>query len=119
MHIYGYYIFVLCFLLMTTINLIFLKFYISHSDSLIQLSSQFIMSGWGTGYSFHCDLVNYSESPQALRVCLPHICLRMYCEIVLCTYMKSLLSALVIFSSRWQQPAGFTISQSSLKCWTQ
>lgn len=30
--------------------------------------SQFIMSGWGTGYSFHCDLVNYDESPQAIRV---------------------------------------------------
>ncbi|XP_056889567.1 elongation of very long chain fatty acids protein 7a isoform X2 [Takifugu flavidus] len=29
---------------------------------------EFIMSGWGTGYSFHCDLVNYSESPQALRM---------------------------------------------------
>ncbi|CAG10885.1 unnamed protein product [Tetraodon nigroviridis] len=28
----------------------------------------FIMSGWGTGYSFRCDLVNYSESPQALRM---------------------------------------------------
>lgn len=26
------------------------------------------MSGWGTGYSFHCDLVNYDESPQAIRV---------------------------------------------------
>lgn len=67
----------------------FLKFYISHSDSLIQLSSQFIMSGWGTGYSFHCDLVNYSESPQALRVCLPHI--YMYCKIMLCTYVTSYL----------------------------
>lgn len=29
---------------------------------------QFIMSGWGTGYSFHCDLINYDESPQAIRV---------------------------------------------------
>lgn len=31
-------------------------------------SPQFVMSGWGTGYSFHCDLVNYSDSPQAIRV---------------------------------------------------
>lgn len=29
---------------------------------------QFVMSGWGTGYSFHCDLVNYDNSPQAIRV---------------------------------------------------
>lgn len=29
---------------------------------------QFVMSGWGTGYSFHCDLVDYSNSPQAIRV---------------------------------------------------
>ncbi|XP_071750871.1 elongation of very long chain fatty acids protein 7a isoform X2 [Centroberyx gerrardi] len=26
------------------------------------------MSGWGTGYSFHCDLVDYTESPQAVRM---------------------------------------------------
>ncbi|KAM9858233.1 elongation of very long chain fatty acids protein 7a [Aulostomus maculatus] len=29
---------------------------------------EFIMSGWGTGYSFHCDLVDYSDSPQAMRM---------------------------------------------------
>ncbi|XP_061623825.1 elongation of very long chain fatty acids protein 7a isoform X1 [Phyllopteryx taeniolatus] len=28
----------------------------------------FAMSGWGTGYSFHCDLIDYSESPQAMRM---------------------------------------------------
>lgn len=26
------------------------------------------MSGWATGYSFRCDLVDYSRSPKALRV---------------------------------------------------
>ncbi|XP_064828057.1 uncharacterized protein LOC135544400 isoform X2 [Oncorhynchus masou masou] len=29
---------------------------------------EYVMSGWGTGYTFHCDLVDYSDSPQALRV---------------------------------------------------
>lgn len=29
------------------------------------------MSGWGTGYSFGCDLVDYSQSPQAMRVSAP------------------------------------------------
>ncbi|KAJ8380839.1 hypothetical protein SKAU_G00016170 [Synaphobranchus kaupii] len=29
---------------------------------------EYIMSGWGTGYSFHCDLVDYSTSPQAVRM---------------------------------------------------
>ncbi|XP_064153073.1 elongation of very long chain fatty acids protein 7a [Anguilla rostrata] len=29
---------------------------------------EFVMSGWGTGYSFHCDLVDYSMSPQAVRM---------------------------------------------------
>ncbi|KAA0714245.1 Elongation of very long chain fatty acids protein 7 [Triplophysa tibetana] len=29
---------------------------------------EFVMSGWGTGYSFHCDLVDYSQSPQATRM---------------------------------------------------
>ncbi|XP_042562495.1 elongation of very long chain fatty acids protein 7-like [Clupea harengus] len=29
---------------------------------------EFVMSGWGTGYSFQCDLVDYSHSPQAMRV---------------------------------------------------
>lgn len=78
---------------MTTTDLIFLKFYISHSDFNLNCP-QFIMSGWGTGYSFRCDLVNYSESPQALRVCLPHNYPRIYCKIMLCTYMKSYLHLL-------------------------
>uniref|UniRef100_A0A1A7WF25 Elongation of very long chain fatty acids protein 7 n=1 Tax=Iconisemion striatum TaxID=60296 RepID=A0A1A7WF25_9TELE len=29
---------------------------------------EFVMSGWGTGYSFRCDLVDYSESPQGIRM---------------------------------------------------
>ncbi|XP_072353081.1 elongation of very long chain fatty acids protein 7a [Scyliorhinus torazame] len=29
---------------------------------------EFLMSGWATGYSFHCDLVDYSRSPKALRM---------------------------------------------------
>lgn len=29
---------------------------------------QFLMSGWANGYSYQCDLVDYSSSPQALRV---------------------------------------------------
>ncbi|KAM9822406.1 elongation of very long chain fatty acids protein 7a isoform X2 [Syngnathus typhle] len=29
---------------------------------------EFVMSGWGTGYSFRCDLVDYSDSPQAIRM---------------------------------------------------
>lgn len=29
---------------------------------------EFVMSGWGTGYSFHCDLINYDESPKAIRM---------------------------------------------------
>ncbi|XP_061585322.1 elongation of very long chain fatty acids protein 7a [Cololabis saira] len=29
---------------------------------------EFVMSGWGTGYSFRCDLVDYSDSPQAMRM---------------------------------------------------
>ncbi|KAI1900150.1 hypothetical protein AGOR_G00047050 [Albula goreensis] len=29
---------------------------------------EFVMSGWGTGYSFRCDLVDYSRSPQAMRM---------------------------------------------------
>ncbi|XP_076860289.1 elongation of very long chain fatty acids protein 7a [Brachyhypopomus gauderio] len=29
---------------------------------------EFVMSGWGTGYTFGCDLVDYSRSPQAMRM---------------------------------------------------
>lgn len=32
------------------------------------VSFQFLMSGWANGYSYGCDLVDYSSSPQALRV---------------------------------------------------
>eukprot|EP00069_Balaena_mysticetus_P018471 bmy_11405T0 len=28
----------------------------------------FVMSGWGTGYSFRCEIVDYSRSPTALRI---------------------------------------------------
>ncbi|KAJ8413988.1 hypothetical protein AAFF_G00065860 [Aldrovandia affinis] len=34
----------------------------------IYMCYEFIMSGWGTGYSFRCDLVDYSSSPQGLRM---------------------------------------------------
>lgn len=80
-HYWLFFIIIFCtlnVLLITTIDVVFLKVYMTQSDFLFQLSSQFIMSGWGTGYSFHCDLVNYSESPQALRVSHPHIPPRMY-----------------------------------------
>ncbi|GAB5566895.1 elongation of very long chain fatty acids protein 7 [Prionailurus iriomotensis] len=30
--------------------------------------SIFVMSGWGTGYSFRCEIVDYSQSPLALRM---------------------------------------------------
>ncbi|XP_037634850.1 elongation of very long chain fatty acids protein 7a isoform X2 [Sebastes umbrosus] len=29
---------------------------------------EFVMSGWGTGYTFHCDPVDYSDSPQGVRI---------------------------------------------------
>ncbi|XP_053557276.1 elongation of very long chain fatty acids protein 7 [Bombina bombina] len=29
---------------------------------------EFLMSGWATGYSFQCDIVDYSRSPDALRM---------------------------------------------------
>ncbi|XP_074056075.1 very long chain fatty acid elongase 7 [Macrotis lagotis] len=29
---------------------------------------EFIMSGWGVGYSYQCDIVDYSRSPLALRM---------------------------------------------------
>ncbi|XP_069483430.1 very long chain fatty acid elongase 7 isoform X2 [Ambystoma mexicanum] len=28
----------------------------------------FLMSGWATGYSYKCDIVDYSRTPQALRM---------------------------------------------------
>ncbi|OBS73941.1 hypothetical protein A6R68_15523, partial [Neotoma lepida] len=34
--------------------------------------SFFVMSGWGTGYSFRCDIVDYSQSPRAMR--MVHTC---------------------------------------------
>lgn len=30
--------------------------------------TQFMMSGWATNFSWRCDLIDYSSSPQALRV---------------------------------------------------
>ncbi|CAL9707531.1 unnamed protein product [Knipowitschia caucasica] len=33
----------------------------------LYLCYEFVMSGWGTGYSFHCDLVDY-ETPQGYRM---------------------------------------------------
>ncbi|XP_060894773.1 elongation of very long chain fatty acids protein 7a [Labrus mixtus] len=34
----------------------------------VYMSYEFVMSGWGTGYNFRCDLVDYSTSPQAVRM---------------------------------------------------
>ncbi|XP_015268470.1 PREDICTED: elongation of very long chain fatty acids protein 7 [Gekko japonicus] len=34
----------------------------------VYLTYEFLMSGWATGYSFRCDIVDYSWSPMALRM---------------------------------------------------
>lgn len=34
----------------------------------LYLCYEFVMSGWGTGYSFRCEIVDYSNSPKALRM---------------------------------------------------
>lgn len=39
------------------------------SFSLSLTFLQFLMSGWANGYTYGCDIVDYSSSPQALRVC--------------------------------------------------
>uniref|UniRef100_A0A8C6V2S3 Elongation of very long chain fatty acids protein n=1 Tax=Neogobius melanostomus TaxID=47308 RepID=A0A8C6V2S3_9GOBI len=33
-----------------------------------EVGLSYVMSGWGTGYSFRCDLVDFSDSPQAIRM---------------------------------------------------
>ncbi|KAB1280626.1 Elongation of very long chain fatty acids protein 7 [Camelus dromedarius] len=33
------------------------------------MTARFVMSGWGTGYSLRCEIVDYSRSPTALRNC--------------------------------------------------
>lgn len=38
----------------------------------LYLCYEFVMSGWGTGYSFRCEIVDYSNSPKALR--MVHTC---------------------------------------------
>lgn len=65
--------YLICSLSVLTITNVILKLSMRSFRLLIKLFSQFIMSGWGTGYSFHCDLVDYTESPQALRVSHPRI----------------------------------------------
>ncbi|XP_032260265.1 very long chain fatty acid elongase 7 isoform X1 [Halichoerus grypus] len=34
----------------------------------VYMCYEFVMSGWGTGYSFRCEIVDYSRSPSALRM---------------------------------------------------
>lgn len=34
----------------------------------IYLCYEFLMSGWATGYTYRCDLVDFSNSPQAVRM---------------------------------------------------
>ncbi|XP_039614652.1 elongation of very long chain fatty acids protein 7a isoform X1 [Polypterus senegalus] len=34
----------------------------------VYMSYEFLMSGWATGYSYRCDIVDYSRSPQGLRM---------------------------------------------------
>ncbi|XP_039531810.1 elongation of very long chain fatty acids protein 7a [Pimephales promelas] len=34
----------------------------------VYMCYEFVMSGWGTGYSFGCDLLDPSQSPQAMRM---------------------------------------------------
>lgn len=78
---------------------------------------QFLMSGWGNGYTYGCDIVDYSRSPQALRVCEWST---FFCRSSVCFWWRvTHLACLVLFCFfRWRGPAGCTISQSSLRCWT-
>ncbi len=39
----------------------------SHGNNLFSVI-QFMMSGWATTYTWRCDAIDTSESPQALRV---------------------------------------------------
>ncbi|XP_030049020.1 very long chain fatty acid elongase 7 [Microcaecilia unicolor] len=45
---------------------------VCYNFSMVVFSSyicyEFLMSGWATGYSFQCDIVDYSRSPQAVRM---------------------------------------------------
>uniref|UniRef100_A0A2K6BTR2 Elongation of very long chain fatty acids protein n=1 Tax=Macaca nemestrina TaxID=9545 RepID=A0A2K6BTR2_MACNE len=34
----------------------------------VYMCYEFVMSGWGIGYSFRCEIVDYSQSPTALRM---------------------------------------------------
>uniref|UniRef100_G1TKM9 Elongation of very long chain fatty acids protein n=1 Tax=Oryctolagus cuniculus TaxID=9986 RepID=G1TKM9_RABIT len=34
----------------------------------VYMCYEFVMSGWGTGYSLRCEIVDYSQSPTALRM---------------------------------------------------
>ncbi|XP_062409809.1 elongation of very long chain fatty acids protein 7-like [Sardina pilchardus] len=38
------------------------------SSFCLYMFYEFLMSGWATGYSFRCDIVDYSNSPKALRM---------------------------------------------------
>lgn len=38
------------------------------NDSMLAILFQFLMSGWVTTYTWRCDPVDTSDSPQALRV---------------------------------------------------
>nr|XP_033786490.1 elongation of very long chain fatty acids protein 7 [Geotrypetes seraphini]XP_033786496.1 elongation of very long chain fatty acids protein 7 [Geotrypetes seraphini] len=48
------------------------KTMVFYNFSIVFFSSyifyEFLMSGWATGYSFQCDIVDYSRSPQAMRM---------------------------------------------------
>lgn len=52
------------------------KVMITYNFSIVLFSLymcyEFVMSGWGTGYSFRCEIVDYSRSPTALR--MAHTC---------------------------------------------
>lgn len=46
------------------------KIWLSCSEFIVAVSwpPQFMMSGWGTTFTWRCDLIDPSSSPQALRV---------------------------------------------------
>lgn len=61
------------------------------------------MSGWGTGYSFRCDLVNYTDSPQAIRVShsFPHRDVLHNFNLALKLQYKIWMSYFIFFSVFW------------------
>ncbi|NXF65203.1 ELOV7 protein, partial [Ciccaba nigrolineata] len=81
----------------------------------LYMTYEFLMSGWATGYSFRCDIVDYSRSPTALRFFVRMLGLIISCNIL---FIKNMFQIFFVLRKKNNQVTFLHVFHHSIMPWT-